>query len=170
MRPGNTAGRPAQAGSSGAVPDGGPHRRSSDTVRRDARPVAGIQSWEPSGRPGASWAVPRPELVRPWTRGNARPLGGSVERILPVRSSIITAALLAVLGSAVALPASAAPIGPGAVAAPAGLVSTVQMDRMERHMMRRRMEHRMMRHRMERHMMHREMRHRMMRREMMHRM
>jgi hypothetical protein len=88
-----------------------------------------------------------------------------------VRSTIITAALLAALGGVAALPASAAPIGPGtAASAPAGLVSTVQMDRMERHIMRRRMERRMMRHRMERHMMHREMRHRMMRREMMHRM
>ena len=84
-----------------------------------------------------------------------------------MRTSIITAALLAALGSAVALPAVAAPIGPGAaVAAPADMISTVQMDRMERHMERRHMERRMMRHRMER----REMRHRMMRREMMHRM
>jgi hypothetical protein len=88
-----------------------------------------------------------------------------------LRTSIITAALLAALGSAVALPAVAAPIGPGAaVAAPADMISTVQMDRMERHMERRHMERRMMRHRMERHMMRREMRHRMMRREMMHRM
>lgn len=88
-----------------------------------------------------------------------------------MRSTIITAALLAVLGGAVAMPASAAPIGPGTgVSAPADMVSTVQMDPMERHMMRRRMERRMMRHRMERHMMRREMRHRMMRREMMHRM
>ncbi|MHB2207506.1 hypothetical protein [Methylobacterium sp. CM6257] len=91
-----------------------------------------------------------------------------------MRTTIITAALLAALGVA-AMPASAAPIGPGAaVAAPADMISTVQMDRMERHMMRRRMERRMMRHRMERHMMRhemrREMRHRMMRREMMHRM
>ena len=51
-----------------------------------------------------------------------------------MRTSIITAALLAALGSAVALPASAAPIGPGAVAAPSDMVSTVQMDRMERWM------------------------------------
>jgi hypothetical protein len=87
-----------------------------------------------------------------------------------VRTSLITAALLAALGGAAALPASAAPLTPGAVAAPAGMISTVQMDPMERHMMRRRMERRMMRHRMERHMMRREMRHRMMRREMMHRM
>ncbi|WP_457105152.1 hypothetical protein [Methylobacterium sp. P5_C11] len=88
-----------------------------------------------------------------------------------MRSSIITAALLAALGGVVALPASAAPIGPGTgVSAPADMVSTVQMDRMERRMERRHMERRMMRHRMERHMMHREMRHRMMRREMMHRM
>ena len=92
-----------------------------------------------------------------------------------MRSTIIAAALLAALGSAVAIPASSAPIGPGTgVSAPAGMVSTVQMDPVERHMMRRRMERRMMRHRMERHMMHREMRremrHRMMRREMMHRM
>lgn len=79
-----------------------------------------------------------------------------------MRSAIITAALLAALGGVVAIPASAAPIGPGTgVSAPADIVSTVQMDRMER---------RMMRHRMERHMMRREMRHRMMRREMMHRM
>ncbi|ACB23766.1 hypothetical protein ABID82_000151 [Methylobacterium sp. PvP062] len=92
-----------------------------------------------------------------------------------MRSTIIAAALLAALGSAVAIPASAAPIGPGTgVSAPAGMVSTVQMDPVERHMMRRRMERRMMRHRMERHMMHREMRremrHREMRREMMRRM
>ena len=73
-----------------------------------------------------------------------------------MRTTIITAALLAALGVA-AMPASAAPIGPGAaVAAPADMISTVQMDRMERHMMR--------------HEMRREMRHRMMRREMMHRM
>jgi len=81
-----------------------------------------------------------------------------------VRRSIITAALFAVLGGAVVVPASAAPIGPGSAAAPADMVTTVQMDRMERHMMRRRMERRMMRHRMERHMMRREMRHRMMHR------
>ncbi|MGH1573251.1 hypothetical protein ACRAWG_24525 [Methylobacterium sp. P31] len=88
-----------------------------------------------------------------------------------MRTTIITAALLAALGGIAAIPASAAPIGPGAaVAAPADMISTVHMDRMERHMMRHRMERRMMRHRMERHMMRREMRHRMMRREMMHRM
>ncbi|MBE7203640.1 MAG: hypothetical protein INR70_38395 [Parafilimonas terrae] len=87
-----------------------------------------------------------------------------------MRISIITAAVLATLGGAVAVPAAAAPLTPGTVAAPAGLVSTVQMDPMERRMMRHRMERRMMRHRMERHMMRREMRHRMMRREMMHRM
>ena len=87
-----------------------------------------------------------------------------------MRNSIITAALLAVLGSAVALPAFAAPIGPGAVAAPAGLSPPSRWTGWSATWMRRRMEHRMMRHRMERHMMHREMRHRMMRREMMHRM
>ncbi|MDP4005224.1 hypothetical protein [Methylobacterium sp. NEAU K] len=88
-----------------------------------------------------------------------------------MRTTIITAAVLAALGAAVATPASAAPIGRGAgLAAPADIVSTVQMDRMERHMMRHRMERRMMRRHMERRMMHREMRHRMMRREMMHRM
>ena len=93
---------------------------------------------------------------------------GAARKDSSVRRSIITAALIAVLGSAVAVPASAAPLAPGAVTAPADLVSTVQMDRMERHMMRRRMEHRMehrmMRHRMERRMMRREMRHRMMHR------
>jgi len=87
-----------------------------------------------------------------------------------LRTTLITAALLAAFGAAVASPASAAPIGPGTVAAPADIVSTVQMDRMERHMERRHMERRMMRHNMERRMMHRHMRHRMMRREMMHRM
>ncbi|MCJ2135507.1 hypothetical protein MKK69_15845 [Methylobacterium sp. J-026] len=81
-----------------------------------------------------------------------------------MRTTIITAALIAVFGSAVALPASAAPIGPGAAAAPADMVTHVQMDRMEHRMMHRRMERRMMRHRMERHMMRRDMRHRMMHR------
>ncbi|WP_246695399.1 hypothetical protein [Methylobacterium sp. P1-11] len=114
----------------------------------------------------------RVDLIRPRARGKRLPFSpGSEERKPPVRSTIITAALLAILGGAVAMPASAAPIGPGTgVSAPADMVSTVQMDPMERHMMRRRMERRMMRHRMERHMMHREMRHRMMRREMMRRM
>ena len=108
-------------------------------------------------------------LFRVRSQEHAGPLRGQRERILPVRMSIVTAALLAALGGTLALPASAAPLAPGAAAAD-GLITTVQMDRMERHMMRRRMERRMdrrmMRHRMER----REMRHHMMRRDMMHRM
>lgn len=97
-------------------------------------------------------------------------LDGGYERKYPLRTTLITAALLAAFGAAVASPASAAPIAPGAVAAPADIVSTVQMDRMERRMERRHMERRMMRRHMEHRMMHRHMRHRMMRREMMHRM
>ena len=78
-----------------------------------------------------------------------------------LRSSLITTVLLAGLGVAtLAAPASATPIGPGSdIAAPTALVTTVQMDRMERHDMRRHM-----RHRMERRMMRRHMRHRMMHR------
>ena len=113
-----------------------------------------------SGFLGGPWMDLLPSRVR----GACPSPPGRQERTFPVRHSILTAALLAALGGALALPASAAPLAPAAVAAPAGMVSTVQMDRMERHMMRRRMEHRMMRHRMERHMMRREMRHRMMHR------
>lgn len=139
---------------------------------------AGIIARSEIGAPGSTLGTilaacgflggPRMDLLPSWVRGACPSPLGRQERIFPVRHSILTAALLAALGGTLALPASAAPLAPAAVAAPADMVSTVQMDRMERHMMRRRMERhaerRMMRHRMERHMMRREMRHRMMHR------